>query len=194
MRSNWRVREEDFLVGTACFIRSWKGVNDFLKAAALLRDIPDLKWVVIGGGEHAGDYHKFAKDLKLEGIVHFTGHLENPFPALAALDLFALLSTAHEGVSQAILQAAYLGKPLIATPTGGLREVCLDRITGLQVDPFAPQQVAKNVMGLKQSRLLCKQFGENAKRLVQEKFTLDKTIDAMEGVYHQVLGEKSVSL
>ncbi|MBU6446141.1 MAG: glycosyltransferase, partial [Verrucomicrobia bacterium] len=121
-RRQWRLQPDDFLVGTACFMRSWKGIDDLLKAADLLRDIPNLKWIVIGGG-HAERHHQFAKTLKLSNVV-FTGHLDHPFPAIAALDVFALLSTAHEGVSQAILQAAYLGKPLISTRTGGLGEVC----------------------------------------------------------------------
>jgi len=118
-RKNNHILPEDFLVGTACFMRSWKGIGDFLRAADLLRGIKNLKWVIIGGG-HAETYIAHSKELELEGIVYFTGHLENPFPALASLDLFALLSTAHEGISQAILQAAFLGKCLVATPVGGL--------------------------------------------------------------------------
>ncbi|HEX2583227.1 MAG TPA: glycosyltransferase, partial [Chlamydiales bacterium] len=119
------VGPHDFLAGTACFMRSWKGIEVFLKAADSLRDHSDLKWVIIGGG-HAAKYRALASEMRLEGVVYFAGHLENPFPALSALDAFLLLSTANEGVSQAILQAAYLQKPLIATPTGGLPEVCLD--------------------------------------------------------------------
>jgi glycosyltransferase involved in cell wall biosynthesis len=179
------IRNEDFLVGTACFIRSWKGIADFLKAADLLRGLKDVKWVVIGGG-HERDYKQMAKDLKLEGIVHFTGHLENPFPLFGALDVFALLSTAHEGVSQAILQAAYLGKPLISTSVGGLGEVCLHRSTGIQVDIFSSDQVARAVLELKENSALRRILGQNSKQLVEEQFTFKHTIDQMENVYGQV--------
>lgn len=173
---------EDFLIGTACFMRSWKGINDFLKATDQLRDRPGLKWVIIGGG-HAETYKQMAREMRLEKIVHFTGHLDNPFPGLAALDLFALLSTANEGVSQAILQAAYLGKPLLATPTGGLGEVCIDGVTGLQVAPFSPDQVVKSILRLKENAILRKELGQRAKQLVEEKFTLTSTLNQMEEVY-----------
>jgi glycosyltransferase involved in cell wall biosynthesis len=176
---------DDFLVGTACFMRSWKGIDDLLKAADLLRSIPRLKWVIIGGG-HAERHKKFAAELKLENIVHFTGHLDNPFSALAGLDLFALLSTAHEGVSQAILQAAYLGKPLISTKVGGLGEVCIGEITGLNVAPFAPHEVAKAVLRIKENPLLQHEFGTRAHQLVMEKFTLTHTLDEMENVFQLV--------
>lgn len=187
-RAKWGLKEKDFLVGTACFMRSWKGIGEFLKAADQLRHVPHLKWVLIGGG-HAKTYQDLAKDLKLEGIVHFTGHLDNPFPALAALDAFALLSTAHEGVSQAILQAAYLGKPLIATPVGGLPEVCLDQKTGLLVPPHASDSVAKAVLQLQENRDFARQLGAQARSLVLERFTFTHTLDQMEEVL-RTLNEK----
>ncbi len=190
-RESLGVVPSDFLIGTACSMRSWKGIDDLLGAAHLLRSHLDIQWVVIGGG-HAERHLKKAKELELDGIVYFTGHLDNPFPALGALDVFTLLSTAHEGVSQAILQAAYLKKPLIATPVGGLGEVCIDHKTGLQVAPFSPEQVAEAVLELKDNPPLCQQLTQEAHQLVANHFTFKQTLDQMEGVYQQVMaGEKS---
>jgi glycosyltransferase involved in cell wall biosynthesis len=181
-RKNLGVKDTDFLIGTACVMRSWKGINVLLDAAKRLRDVPDLRWVIIGGG-HAEIHHQRAKELKLEGIVYFTGHLDTPYTAMKALDCFTLLSTAHEGVSQAILQAAYLKKPLIATPTGGLGEVCIPDKTGIQVPVFDSEAVANAVIFLKENPILRKKFGDEAHQLVLERFTLNKTLEQMEEVY-----------
>ena len=175
-------KSKDFLVGTACFMRSWKGIYDLLETANLLREVPHLRWRIIGGG-HEETYRKKAKELGLDGIVEFTGHLENPIPAIEELDVFVLLSTAHEGVSQAILQAAYLAKPLIATPVGGLSEVCLNEQTGIEVPPFSPAKVAEAVLRLMEDPKTCKQFGLKAKVLVLNEFTLAKSLNRMEEVY-----------
>lgn len=183
-RRSLSLSDCDFLVGTACFMRSWKGIGDFLEAASLLRQEPNLRWVIIGGG-HEETYRARAKELSLEGIVHFTGHLANPIPALQALDAFALLSTAHEGVSQAILQAAFLEKPLIATATGGLSEVCLDGKTGIQVPPYAPLSVAEAVLRFKREG--GGSFGKEGRALVLKEFTLQRTLDEMEEVYRKIL-------
>jgi glycosyltransferase involved in cell wall biosynthesis len=190
-RKEWGIAEGDFLVGTACFMRSWKGIDDLLGAAHLLRERRKIKWVVIGGG-HAERHLKKAKELNLDGIVFFTGHLSNPFPALASLDAFALLSTAHEGVSQAILQAAFLSKPLIATPTGGLGEVCLDGKTGIQVPIFSPEKVAQAVLRLQANPALCEQFGRGAYELVMKRFTFQETLNEMEQVYRSILKESNI--
>jgi glycosyltransferase involved in cell wall biosynthesis len=185
-RRSLRLSPDDFLVGTACFMRSWKGINDFLAAAHILRDVPHLRWVVIGGG-HQDAYRQRARDLKLEERVHFTGHLPNPVFALQALDAFALLSTAHEGVSQAILQAAFLKKPLIATPVGGSGEICLDGQTGLVVPPFSPEKVAEAVLQLMQDPNIRSRLGQNGHELVLHGYTLQHTLQAMEAVYRDVL-------
>lgn len=179
-RKRWRL-SNDFVIGTACFMRSWKGIDDLLKAADLLRHIPHLKWMIIGGG-HAERHHRLAQELKLDHVI-FTGHLENPFPALQSLDVFALLSTAHEGVSQAILQAAYLEKPLLSTRTGGLAEVCIDGMTGFNVPAFAPQDVAQAVLQLRDDPALRTRFGKEAKALVLKHFTFTHTLNQMEEVY-----------
>jgi glycosyltransferase involved in cell wall biosynthesis len=190
-RKNLGILPSDFLVGTACSMRSWKGIDDLLKAANLLRDDPHLKWVIIGGG-HAERHKKLAAELKLDGIVIFTGHLDNPFPALASLDLFTLLSTAHEGVSQAILQAAFLKKPLLSTQIGGLGEVCIDQVTGINVAPFSAQEVAQGVRFIKEHPDEGKRFANNAHQLVLEKFTFDQTLDQMESIC-QALALKSAN-
>ena len=181
-RESLKVREEDFLIGTACFMRSWKGIEDLLQAAHRLRHLKHVKWVVIGGG-HAEKYVQRAHVLQLEEIVFFTGHLDRPFAAIGALDAFALLSTANEGVSQAILQAACLSKPLIATNTGGLGEVCIDGITGLQVPVFSPDSVAEKVLVLEKDRALCEKFGKAAHELAMRKFTLRQMLNETEEIY-----------
>jgi len=180
-RKSLSLGKGSFLVGMVCFMRSWKGVEDFLQAAKLLEREENIHFVIIGGG-HAKTYQDKAKGLQLKNL-HFTGHLSSPYAAIQALDAFCLLSTAHEGVSQASLQAAFLKKPLITTETGGLKEVCLDQITGIRVPCFSPQKVAEAILQLRNNKDLCQKFGEEAHKLVVQKFTWAKTLKDMEEIY-----------
>jgi len=176
------IADTDFVVGTVCILRVWKGVSDLLGAAKLLAGERNLKFLVVGGGVSEEYYRKQWRDLGLEDSVIFTGHLEDPYSAMQALDVFALLSTANEGVSQAVLQAAYLGKPLITTVTGGLGEVCLPERTGINVPVNDPEAVADAVRALHGDAELCREYGSNAHDLVMERFTFDKMLDEMEAV------------
>lgn len=182
-RDKLGLKEGDLLAGTLCVIRGWKGISDLLHAAKLLKHIPQLKWVIIGGGVSEEHFRNECRSLQLENKVHFTGFLSPPFNALASLDMFLLLSYAHEGVSQASLQAAFLKKPLITTKTGGLKEVCLHDKTGVQVNVNAPQEIADAVCKLMASSKLREDLGHQAHLLVKEKFTMDTTLNEMEKIY-----------
>lgn len=183
----------DCLVGTLCVLRGWKGVSDLLQAAALLRDESSIKWVVVGGGVSEEAFLKERAELGLEEHVHFTGFVSPPFNALAAFDLFTLLSWAHEGVSQANLQAAWLEKPMVTTPTGGLKEVCIPNETGLIVPPHAPEKVAKAVLTLASDKERRQKMGANARALVEKKFTFRQTLDQMEQIYREGAEPSSLS-
>jgi glycosyltransferase involved in cell wall biosynthesis len=66
---------------------------------------------------------------------------------------------------------------------GGLPEVCLDGQTGLTVPPSSPESVANAVTNLFDNPHLRIQFGSRGKQLIEEKFTLQRTLDEMEKVY-----------
>ena len=188
-RMSLGVAPEDFLAGTLCILRGWKGVYDLLHAAKLLEGVSNLKWVVVGGGVSEEYFKGIWRELKLEHTVFFTGQLDSPFAALAAMDLFLLLSHANEGVSQSTLQAAMLKKPLITTKIGGLPEVCVDGITGIQVNTHSPHEVAEAVLKLLKNRELRLKMGEAGKSLVEKEFTFEKMLDEMELLYSQTVVE-----
>jgi len=181
-RQRMGLTSSAIVVGTLCVLRSWKGISDLLQAAKMLSHIPQLKWIIVGDGPSAPFFRSECKKLKLENVL-FTGYEENPYPALAAMDIFMLLSTAHEGVSQAVLQAAFLQKPLITTTTGGLGEVCIHEQTGYQVGTRSPQEIATCVEKLAQTPALRQKLGQQAQALVEEQFSWTATIVAMEQLY-----------
>jgi len=181
-RASLGLAESDCLAGSVCVVRSWKGIESLIGAAEKLRNIPDLKWLVVGGG-YLEQHQKRVQRLGLEKQVIFTGHLNDPKVALAALDIFLLLSTANEGISQASLQASYMEKPLVTTPTGGLKEVCLHEQTGLLVAPHSAEEVAEAVMKLKVSPELRTKYGRLAKALIEERFLFEKTLKEIEDIY-----------
>ncbi len=57
-RNSLGLKLDDILIGTACFVRSWKGIDDLMQAALLLKDMKNVKWVVVGGGACGEIYRK----------------------------------------------------------------------------------------------------------------------------------------
>ena len=188
-KKKWGIGPLDFVVGTTCVLRSWKGIPTLIEAAKNLKEQPNLKWLIVGSGHAEFGLKKMCSEYGLDKQIIFTGHLENPYTAIAAMDIFALLSTAHEGVSQSTLQAAYLKKPLITTKIGGLPEICVHSKTGYKVQGIGvdAQEVSEYVVKLSQDASLKKKMGEQAQELVLQKFTFESMLDQMESVYRVVL-------
>lgn len=185
-RASLGIKPDDCVVGTLCVLRGWKGVNDLLKAAKLLEETPNLKWLIVGSGASEDYFKKVWKQLGLQERVIFTGYLSPPDVALAAMDIFALLSHSNEGVSQASLQAAWLKKPLVMTPTGGLKEVCLHKQTGLQVEIYSSDQVADSVSTLLENHQRRLEMGLKAHQHVKSLFTNKHMLDQMEALYQKL--------
>ncbi len=182
-RKRYGIASDHLVIGTVCVLRSWKGVQHLLQAAKELSDYPQLRWLIVGDGPARDYLQREHAELGLDERVIFTGHLDHPQLAMAAMDIFALLSFANEGVSQAALQAAYQGKPLVTTTTGGLREVCIDHETGLLVPASSPDAVAEAIKALVDDADLRTRLGAQAKQRVRDFFTIDHTLNAMEEVY-----------
>ena len=80
---------------------------------------------------------------------------------------------------------AFLKKPLITTPTGGLKEVCIDNITGLQVPIYSPKLVIQAILRLKNDETFRNNLAENAKKH-SEIFCLDKMLKRIDFLYQKI--------
>ncbi len=106
----------------------------------LMRSIPALHYLVVGGASVEGDMgpelRRQVAELQLQARVHFLGPVaaERLAGVLAAADVF-VLATRNEGWANVILEAMACGLPVIATDVGGNREVVAAANLGMIV-PF----------------------------------------------------------
>jgi glycosyltransferase involved in cell wall biosynthesis len=106
-----------------------------LEALARLRATADVELVVGGDGPLRAALERRARELGLAERVRFLGFLANPFPWLAASDVF-VLSSDHEGLPNALIEAQGLGLPAVATDCDfGPREIVDDGRSGRLVRP-----------------------------------------------------------
>ncbi|NLW79971.1 MAG: glycosyltransferase [Ruminococcaceae bacterium] len=112
------------LVTVARLNNAHKGIGRCLLAAdALRRRGYAFEWLFIGGGEpeEAALLRGMARELELGDSVRFAGHLENPFPLVAAADVCCQFSY-YEGIANTVFEAMMVGTPVIATAVSGVDE------------------------------------------------------------------------
>jgi glycosyltransferase involved in cell wall biosynthesis len=93
-----------------------KGIDLLLQAFdGIHRDFPNVELEIVGNGQCRATLEKQRNVLQLEGCVRFHGNV--PFPAeyFNGVSTF-VLSSRHEGLPNALLEAAAAGLPIVALP------------------------------------------------------------------------------
>lgn len=101
-----------------------KGFDILLEALNQIRpDFPSIRLVILGKGSEEANLKLRAAHLGLDYAVQFAGYVDSPASYFPAATVFVLPSR-HEGVPNALLEAAAAGLPIIATPASeGLVEL-----------------------------------------------------------------------
>jgi glycosyltransferase involved in cell wall biosynthesis len=143
--------------------------------------------VVIGEGPLRRETEARIKELGLDDIVVFTGQMSNPQIALLACDVYAHISM-RESLGISILEAMSVGKPVIATDIGGIREIISEETVGELVSAN-PKDIERAILSLSQDRDRMNTIGVRAQEHVETKFTWRESADRHLRLYREGMGE-----
>ncbi|MGH9321439.1 MAG: glycosyltransferase [Vicinamibacteria bacterium] len=161
-----------------------KGHEDFLRAAA--RTGPEVRFVLVGGGRRKPDMERLARELGIEDRALFTGPRSDTREVLSLVDV--LVSPSHsEGMSNVILEAMAMARPIVATAVGGTRELLRDGATGLLVPPQDPRSLAEAMTSLLSDRVAAEVMGARARQEAEQRFSLRKMVHRYMALYDEVL-------
>ena len=107
-----------------------KGMDELLYAAKKLYDIYGNKIVLDLVGFFEDEYKDQVNQLVAEGCAVFHGFQTDPRPYYAVTDCVVLPSH-HEGLSNVLLEAAAMGRPIITNDIAGCRETVIRNESGL---------------------------------------------------------------
>jgi glycosyltransferase involved in cell wall biosynthesis len=148
VRAELGISEESVVACTVANLRREKDYWTLLQAAARATAATSrLRWLAVGQGPLAEQVRAWHDDLRLGDRLLLLGYRPDVPDVLAASDLF-VLSSAHEGLPVALMEALAAGLPVVATDVGGLRESLRDGVDGLLVPPHDPSALADAVVRL----------------------------------------------
>ncbi|MGH2747964.1 MAG: glycosyltransferase [Actinomycetota bacterium] len=174
------------VVGTVANFKAHKDYPTFIRAAAIVaKRIPDVRFVLVGLGPLEKDIKRLAGRLGLNGTVVFAGYREDAPRVAGAFDVF-VLSSLHEGLSIAAVEAMVQGVPAVVTDVGGLPEVVEHEHSGLIVPPKDPAALARSIVRVLEDDADRKRMGENARARGAE-FDIRNSVRRMEQVYEELL-------
>lgn len=162
-------------------LRPGKGHDVFLAAARHVRDIdPSVRFVAIGDGEL-----RAALEQAAAGCAEFLGARGDIPEVLDGSDIVVLPSEA-EALPTVLIEAAFAGRPAVATRVGGVPEVVDEGVSGLLVERADAAAFADAILRLVRSPAERARMGSAAQARAASEFTRSRQVDRMIAVYSEV--------
>lgn len=182
-----RVRAEfgltdAFVVGCVARFYRTKGHRYLLAAAKqLAREIPNLKLLLLGGGDRA-PIEAMIRENDLGDRVVFAGYRRDVPACLRAMDAVVHPSLT-EAFCQTIVEALAAGAALVATDVAAASEVVTDGVHGLLVPPADADAIVAAVRRLHDDPELGRRMAAAGRLRVTQRFTIDRMIDGQIASY-----------
>jgi glycosyltransferase involved in cell wall biosynthesis len=151
----------------------YKGVDKVIEILpAVVKKVPNIQYVVVGGGTDLERHKKLAEQYGVADRVHFLGFLSEE--ALRACyrdcEVFVMPS-AGEGFGFVFLEAMKYGKAIVAANSGGAPEVVKNRVTGRLVEYGNEDELAQALIDLCLDPAERARLGAAGYQRLQERFT-----------------------
>jgi len=184
-------KEEFVFVCTAQF-KPIKGHEVLIKAFAdaYEKSNRSLRLILLGDGELEDDLRKLCQELNIGDVVYFAGVTEQVEDWLLLSDA-SITATYSEGLSNALVESASSGLPIIATNVGGNPEIVEEGYNGKLVEPKSVKQLSSAIQILIAKSNDCVEFSKNSRLLAVSKFSISSMVENMERTYLDVADLKN---
>ncbi|CAA7391363.1 glycosyltransferase [Chryseobacterium fistulae] len=149
--------------------------------AELIKEGINHKIMVIGDGPVYEALMKKIKLLKVEDTFLLLGNRENPYPYITKADYY-IQSSRYEGYHLSIREAMILGKPLISTNVGGVKEIVSHNKTGL-LTHFSRYDLKKAIKKFLTDENYVSHISENQKEINFDHYN-QRVLEQLEDILH----------
>lgn len=163
-----------------------KGVREFVEAARTLRvSFPGIRFALVGDVD-PGNPATLGKD-EIEGWVH-EGVVESwgwreDIPDIIRSAAIVCLPSYREGAPMALIEAAAMGRAVVATDVPGCRQVVVDGKTGILVPARDPRALAAALSLLLSDAALRQRMGRAARHHAEKHFSASLARDRLLELY-----------
>ena len=189
--------DASIVAGVVTRITPEKGIHFLVRAIAALKGLSlmtgtDIKLLIVGGPyfqkdiDYMNELKQEVVDLGVEDSIIFTGFLPDTRIVTSLLDIVLVPSIIPEACPRTIIEAMAVGKPVIATPLGGSKELVTPD-TGILVPPEDASAIADAIAILTTDRERLRAMGKASRNRAEQLFSSEKNTALTEAVYTELL-------
>jgi glycosyltransferase involved in cell wall biosynthesis len=164
-----------------------KGVDVLLHAVKILsKNHPKLNVNIIGEGPEKNKLIWLANDLKLDN-VNFLGKI--PYSEIPKYYINATVvvipSVWLETGPLVAIEAAFTGRPVIASDCGGMKDIVINGVTGFLFRRNSPEDLAEKLRIIMSDKKLINKMSKNQIKIT-EKYSAEKHLKIIENLYNSL--------
>jgi len=176
-------------------ITSWKGHDLALMAIRKLKDKSENVCLKIAGKANSEEDKQYLNQLKqyivqnkLENHVEFLGHVNNMVDVYKQISVLLHCSITPEPFGLVVAEAMAHKVPVIASDSGGVAEVAIDKVTCLTFNSIDKKvdELVENIQNLKANPGA---FVENAYEHILDNYSVESSFDHLDQVYSDLLNK-----
>ena len=186
-------------IGTLATLTPIKGQRHIIEAAGLLsEEFPDLRVLLAGSPtpddpDYSVELRRLAASVGVADRLELSGFVEDVTKILGRLTVFVNATYRDrrgfggEGLGGSILEAGWVGLPVVVTKGGGSSEAMRDGVTGTLVEPADPADLARGIAPYLRDRELACRTGEAGGRFARKHFAPDTLATQLFAAVREVL-------
>jgi len=157
----------------------------------VLRDIPEVKFVIAGTGSQERYLKELARSLRVMDSIRFMGRYSNDeLPKyLVSADIYVSTSLSDAGISASTAEAMACGLPVIITDSGENRMWVKDGENGFVVPVRKPEILAEKIICLAKNDDMRTRFGRINRKIIEERNNHYVEMGKMESIYEELIGK-----
>jgi glycosyltransferase involved in cell wall biosynthesis/peptidoglycan/xylan/chitin deacetylase (PgdA/CDA1 family) len=176
-------------------LSSEKGLFTLLEA---VKDIKDVRLKIVGDGPLRESLEQEVRswDAGSQGKVDFLGFLSgNALRNEIRKSMFVVLpSECYENNPRTIIEGFALGKPAVASRTGGIPELVLDNRTGLTYEVRNPEDLKAKLMQMLANTQDIPRMGQNGRMMIENELNEEIHYEKLIEIYESAIMEKRKKL
>jgi glycosyltransferase involved in cell wall biosynthesis len=180
--------ERCLTIGVICALRPEKDLGTLIDAFAFLRDIADLKLVIVGSGDQLPFLERHVRDAGVDDRCHFEPATAEVAEWLSKMDIFVLTSRS-EALSNALMEAMACGCCVIASDVGGNSELVHSGETGILFPAGDAAALAAALRSVILDRGLRQRLAESGQSFIRDGFSAAASAVRMRDIYLDLLDE-----
>ena len=182
LRNSLGIKDNDFVMIYPAELSKRKRQIWLINAISeLLKEHKDIHLLLPGKDSLNGQCQELVKELKLENQIHFLGYRKD-IPKLLKISNLAVSSARQEGLPVNLMEAMYVGLPIVASDCRGNRDLIKNNYNGLLINIDNKIFFSKSILKTYSETKTINTYAENSKK-ISEYYKLENITNQMASIY-----------